>query len=158
MSAVYFWKTSERPHGIFSQWAPSPFTEDGITFPTAEHYMMYHKAVLFNDQVIAEQILQETRPVKVKALGQRVRNFVQSEWAAHRYRIVFNGNMLKFGQNPGMKEILLSTKSKEIVEASPYDRIWGIGYTARAAAGADRRSWGLNLLGKALMDVREALK
>lgn len=137
--------------------------------------MMYHKAILFNDQAVADEILQAGHPRNVKALGRKVQNFSEDTWKKHRVDIVRKGNLLKFttavteegfrkgtGENAplidgSLREMLLATGTSEIVEASPFDKIWGIGFKADVAEKA-RKHWGLNLLGKALMEVREQLR
>jgi hypothetical protein len=119
--------------------------------------MMYRKAILFSDPLIASTILTTALPADVKRLGQQVHNFDQHVWNAHRLDIVKQGNWLKFTQNPHLRDLLLQTGDKVLVEASPLDKIWGIGKKeADALANQDR--WGLNLLGLALMDVRERLR
>ncbi|KIM29083.1 hypothetical protein M408DRAFT_329098 [Serendipita vermifera MAFF 305830] len=119
--------------------------------------MMYHKAILFDDLGIAEQVLTAPHPADVKKLGQRVQNFNDQKWNANRSEIVRRGNFLKFTQNPELAAFLLSTGDKILVEASPFDRIWGIGYTEENAM-ANKDNWGLNLLGDALMEVRKQLQ
>ncbi|KAK4116910.1 DUF1768-domain-containing protein [Canariomyces notabilis] len=142
--------------------------------------MMYQKALLFNDRTVAAQILSASHPRQVKALGRKVSNFSDDVWHAHREEIVRRGNMLKFtrpvdekdgkwevvaaGAQDGttgsknLRELLLATGDREIVEASPMDRIWGIGFGAANAGKVGRERWGLNLLGRALMAVREELR
>jgi ribA/ribD-fused uncharacterized protein len=119
--------------------------------------MMYHKALLFNDATIGNEILEAKHPAQVKKLGRAVRDFTDEKWNESRYSIVVRGNMLKFTQNEHLKSQLLATGDKILVEASPRDRIWGIGRGAKNAMEY-RDSWGLNLLGKALMDVRKNLR
>lgn len=141
--------------------------------------MMYQKALLFSDAAMASQILRAQHPRKVKGLGRKVANFSDKVWNAHREAIVRRGNLLKFTRpaNPAdgmwrvslpgspagaagmvsIKELLLRTGTREIVEASPMDRVWGIGFGA-AKAGSERGKWGLNLLGKALVAVRDELR
>ncbi|KAJ3151613.1 hypothetical protein HDU86_006032 [Geranomyces michiganensis] len=155
---IYFWKTCEQPYGVFSQWAITPFTDPAtsITYNSAEQYMMHQKAVLFSDTTIAHAILAETDPRKSKSLGAKVAGFSEDVWVANRLEIVTRGNALKFGQDAEMKRILLQSGDATIVEASPYDRIWGIGFTKREAT-SNRDKWGLNLLGEALMAVRREL-
>ncbi|KAI9771672.1 MAG: hypothetical protein M1840_001888 [Geoglossum simile] len=158
---VFFWKETERPYGCFCQWYKHPFTEtrndESIAFVTAEQYMMYHKALLFSDPDVATQILRAQGGRAQRALGRKVHNFTEEAWAANRLRIVQDGNCLKFSQDPDLKQILLATGDREIVEASPRDRIWGVGYGAKNAP-AMRENWGLNLLGKALMEVRRQIQ
>ena len=117
---------------------------------------MYHKALLFNDSDIATQILAATTPIEVKALGRQVKDFDEEIWKENRYRIVKEGNILKFTQHSDLKEKLLATKGKMLVEASPRDRIWGIGYGAKNAL-ANKESWGLNLLGLVLVEIRDEM-
>lgn len=118
--------------------------------------MMYHKALLFNDSDIATQILAATTPIEVKALGRQVKDFDEEIWKENRYRIVKEANILKFTQHSDLKEKLLATKGKMLVEASPRDRIWGIRYGAKNAL-ANKESWGLNLLGLVLVEIRDEM-
>jgi ribA/ribD-fused uncharacterized protein len=144
--------------GCLSQWWPAPFTVDGLTFPTAEHYMMWGKATLFGDAAMAGQILAAPDPKRAKALGRRVADFDQQTWEAHRYAVVVAGNTAKFGQHDELRRFLLGTGDQVLVEASPVDRIWGIGLSAADERATDPARWrGRNLLGFALMDARAAL-
>ncbi|MEE6257168.1 NADAR family protein [Plantactinospora sonchi] len=144
--------------GCLSQWWPSPFTVDGVRYATAEHYMMAGKARLFGDEPIARQVLTAPTPGAAKALGQRVRGFEQAVWDAHRFDLVVAGNLAKFGQHPELRAYLLGTRERVLVEASPIDRIWGIGLAADDPRAGDPARWrGLNLLGFALMRARAQL-
>ncbi|KAK0381843.1 oxidoreductase family protein [Colletotrichum limetticola] len=127
-------------------------------FAEAEHYMMHAKALLFTDPTVALSILKADHPRKVKALGRKVRNFNEALWNENRERIVREGNLLKFRSAPELRKKLLATGDRELVEASPMDRIWGIGFSPDKAPGSDRGRWGLNLLGKILMEVRTVLR
>ena len=120
---------------------------------------MYNKAIVFDDQEIADEIALEPEPVKQKALGRKVKGFDNKIWNAKREKIVEDGNWWKFTQSKegDLRKMLLETGDRLLVEASPYDRIWGIGYGA-ANAEANRGNWGGNLLGKALMRVRDRLQ
>ena len=143
--------------GVFSQFHQCSFSDDkNRVFSCAEKYMMFEKAILFNDQKSADAIMLTTTPKQAKRLGRKVLNFNQSVWDAKREDIVTQGNMYKFKQNPTLLKMLLDTKQTTLVEASPYDRIWGIGYRAHNAT-QNKQNWGLNLLGKCLMTVREGL-
>ncbi|KAL9036266.1 MAG: hypothetical protein Q9180_004397 [Flavoplaca navasiana] len=163
---VYFFREYEHPYGFLSQWFDAPFTApsgvpdpDSMTFKTTEQYMMYHKAILFDDADIAHQIMLAKLPKEHKALGRKVKNFNGDIWEAHRVQIVEQGNWNKFcSSNEGSKwrDMLRKTGDRELVEASPFDRIWGVGYSADHA-DAHRSMWGANLLGKALMRVRERI-
>lgn len=129
--------------------------------------MMHQKALLFSDTEIAAQILKTASPKEQKALGRKVRNFTQNVWEANRERIVEDASYFKFkyGKDEGegkedgvgLKAKLLGTGKREIVEASPMDRIWGIGFGTKNAENR-RKDWGLNLLGKALERARERLR
>ncbi|KAK8147223.1 hypothetical protein G3M48_001978 [Beauveria asiatica] len=178
MESVYFWRESDPELGWLSQWYDCPFRDDENPeriYQTAEHYMMYQKAILFNDKEVGEEILAADSPRKVKALGRKVKGFSDKQWAANREMIVRKGNILKFTNavtekglcegttencapiEGSLMDMLLATGTKELVEASPTDRIWGVGYSAKNAP-ANRAKWGKNLLGKVLMEVREVLR
>ncbi|GAB7037886.1 MULTISPECIES: NADAR family protein [Catenuloplanes] len=157
---VFFWGHQPRRDGAdcLSQWAPSPFTVDGVRFATAEHYMMWGKAMLFGDDRTAARVLDATHPKQAKDIGRQVRGFDEEAWVAARTGIVVDGNVAKFRQNPAMGEYLVGTGNRVLVEASPLDRVWGIGLAADDPRASDPRRWrGLNLLGFALMDVRQRL-
>ncbi|PCN46295.1 hypothetical protein B9C88_01950 [Brevibacillus laterosporus] len=161
---LFFWGNTPRREGIvdkscFSQWYPAPFVEDGITYPTAEHYMMAKKAELFGDAAIRDQILQQKHPNQAKALGRRVQAFDEEVWNAHKLEIVQQANLLKFGQHPQLKSYLLQTGNRVLVEASPYDKVWGIGLAQDHPDAERPQHWrGENLLGFALMRVREQFR
>lgn len=141
-----------------SQWYPAPFVISGDRFPTAEHYMMHRKALLFGDSVTAASILRCGSAASAKELGRSVRAFDERAWNAHRMRIVVEGNLAKFIQNKACAAYLLGTQPALLVEASPYDRIWGIGLGPNDPRARDPRQWrGDNQLGNALMAVRAQL-
>ncbi|MFV2019241.1 NADAR family protein [Micromonospora sp. LOL_023] len=111
---LFFWKHQPERDGsvgagCLSQWWPAEFTADGLTFATAEHYMMWRKAILFDDQAVAEQILAASHPHAAKVLGGRVAGFDQQVWNEHRSPIVVAGNLAKFGQHPQLRAYLLGT-------------------------------------------------
>lgn len=144
--------------GCLSQWYPAPFTVDGVRYATAEHYMMAGKARLFGDVSAEERVLASRDPAEAKSAGRKVRGFDEATWAAHRFGLVVAANTAKFGQRPALGGFLLATGSKVLVEASPYDTVWGIGLSAEQPEAGRPSQWrGLNLLGFALMDVRKAL-
>lgn len=168
---LFFYGHTFGPYDLFSQHyactftAPAPSGET-LTFLSAEQYMMYHKALLFADIEIAAQIMAAPEPAVQKALGRKVSGFDDEVWKANRERIVEEGNWWKFvngvgakteESGKGLRERLMETGERELVEASPRDRIWGIGF-GKNNAEANRGRWGLNLLGKALMRVRERLR
>lgn len=159
---LFFWGHTvkdEITKSCFSQWFPGKFEEGGIIYKTAEHYMMGGKARLFNDFETLEEILQANTPNQVKSLGRKVKNFDPKLWDEYKYEIVKKGNLLKFSQNKKFKDFLLSTNDKILVEASPYDKIWGIGMLETDPRAENPLLWdGENLLGFALMEVRDELR
>lgn len=158
---IFFWKNynNEINKQIFSQWFPSDFTVDDIQYNCAEQFMMAEKARLFNSLDVRDKILNETNPARIKKFGREVRNFNDVIWKKERFGIVVNGNIAKFSQNPELKDFMLSTEDKILVEASPMDRIWGIGMPENSDLVAEPEQWnGKNLLGFALMQVRDILK
>ena len=143
---------------VFSNWHPCRFTFHDVAFTSVEQFMMFAKARLFNDPQSAERILAAPDPMTQKMLGRKVAGFDLAEWEKRRESIVFVGCREKFAQNLGLRSMLLATAPTELVEASPYDRIWGVGLGERDARIADPRQWrGLNLLGFTLTRVRDAL-
>lgn len=160
---VYFWGHEPRRDGrigasCLSQWWPAEFTVDGLVFPTAEHFMMHRKALLFGDEETAARILRARHPNEAKNLGREVRGYDDAVWAAHRFDLVVAGNLAKFGQHALLCRYLLGTSDQVLVEASPVDRVWGIGLAADDERAASPATWrGGNLLGFVLMDVREQL-
>lgn len=149
---VYFWS------GIYSQWHKSDFTIDGNKFTTAEQYMMYKKALLFEDEEVANAIMRTNNPREQKALGRKVRNFNTDTWNKVCREYVYEANYAKFTQNPQMLDELFRTGKKLIVEASPKDIIWGIGLHYDDERIHDKSQWkGKNWLGEAIMRVREQL-
>ena len=143
--------------GPFSQWYPSTFKDEvGTTFNSAEQYMMYHKALLFGDTEIAQEILKAESPTEQKNLGRQVKGFDVTIWEANCKDIVSKGNYLKFSQNPDLWYVLKATQDKTIVEAADYDPVWGIKLGAYDPRAQDKAQWqGTNYLGECLMDVRK---
>ena len=120
--------------------------------------MMAEKARLFGDSETRAKILASDSPREHKALGRQVRGFDQALWERERLAIVIRGNLAKFGQDPDLRRALLATGDRLMVEASPIDRIWGVGLRADDPRVHDPKSWrGLNLLGEALVAVRTQL-
>lgn len=160
---LHFWGHRPRKDGrvgagCLSQWWPVEFTVDGERFASAEHFMMVGKARLFGDEDAVAAILADPDPAAAKKLGRTVRGYDDAAWQAAAYDIVVAGNHAKFAQHPDLGEFLVATGGAVLVEASPYDRIWGIGLRATDPAAAAPSTWcGTNLLGFALMDVRDRL-
>lgn len=160
---LFFWGHRGSGRGVrqecLSQWYESPFSVEGVSFVTAEHYMMHRKAHLFGDVETARRILAAPTPGAAKALGRAVSGFDDQIWERHRREIVTTGNLAKFSQSERLASFLLSTHDRVLVEASPVDRIWGIGLAVGDEEVENPLNWrGPNLLGFALMDVREALR
>lgn len=161
---LFFWGHTARAGAgepgreCLSQWYPASFVADGVTFTTAEHFMMFHKARLFGDDRSAERILAAAHPREAKAAGRLVRGFEDAKWEAKRWEIVTAANVAKFSQNAALGSYLRGTGDRVLVEASPTDTIWGIGLAEADEAARQPARWrGLNLLGFALMWARRAL-
>ncbi|WP_345040979.1 NADAR family protein [Streptomyces sannanensis] len=161
---LHFWGHTPRPDGqmgasCLSQWWASPFTVDGVRYATAEHWMMAEKARLFGDEEAERQAVEARNPALAKRAGRLVRGFDEAVWERERYGIVVAGSIHKFGQHAELRDFLLGTGERVLVEASPLDRIWGIGLAADDDHAHDPARWrGLNLLGFALMEAREHLR
>lgn len=160
---LYFWGHTSRAGETvgsfcFSQWFESPFSINGYSYKTSEHWMMAQKAHLFDNHEIAERIIASKKPAEAKDLGRQVLNFDQDIWLQKRFEIVRLGNIHKFNQNPDLMDFLLNTHNRVLVEASPVDSIWGIGMAKDHPDIQNVKAWpGLNLLGFALMEARDFL-
>ena len=142
-----------------SQWWMEDFYTMADSYLYMEQYMMASKAQLFGDEERRKEILACNNPRQIKALGRKVRGFDQKVWDKLKYTIVLCGNWYKFSQNRYLREFLLSTGDSVLVEASPYDAIWGIRLAASSPEAQDPMRWrGQNLLGFALMEVRDELR
>ena len=142
----------------FSQWWPCRFVIDDVPFVTAEQFMMAGKARLFGDREMLQKILAEPNPSKAKALGRQVRGFDETIWAKHRFALVAFGSHAKFSQDAALEAHLRSTGDAILVEASPRDRLWGIGLGRDNPLVTEPAKWrGQNLLGFALVHAREVL-
>ncbi len=154
---VFFWK----PPGWPSQWYPSDFYVRGNRYSCAEQYMMAEKAKLFNDVSSWKKIMAESDPAKMKALGRKVSNFKLARWITEGPKIVYRANLAKFTQNVELREKLLATGQREMVEASWRDKIWGIGLSVKRHAKfiENKEKWrGKNCLGLELDRVREHIR
>lgn len=157
---TFFWD------GPFSQWDPSNFELDGIEYNCAEQYMMASKARLFDDEQTLDEIMDAEDPDTQKKLGRLVSGFDKDIWEEEEdngyprcWNIVWRGNMAKFSQNPHLLQDLLATKDTLLVEASPYDVIWGVGLRESDPRIRNQENWrGTNWLGEVLTVVRSFLK
>ncbi|KAG1884963.1 hypothetical protein F4604DRAFT_1918635 [Suillus subluteus] len=156
---VYFWKSTEA-YGFLSNWQPSLFAHEGTIYANMEHWIALHKARFFNDKPTELILLQTIDPADLRHYGARMSGYDADKWFEAMYQIAVNGIYLKFTTGniaAELKQQLLMTGDRELVMASPYCKTWGIGYN-RSAARFHQSTWGQNLLGKALMEVRSALQ
>ncbi|MET9436827.1 NADAR family protein [Streptomyces sp. NPDC006551] len=164
MKWLHFWGHRPRPDGqlsasCLSQWWAAPFEVDGLRYATAEHWMMAGKARLFGDAEAERAALAARTPAEAKKVGRQVRGFDETVWERERFRIVVEGSVHKFASDEGLRGFLVGTGGRVLVEASPMDRVWGIGLAAGDPRAKDPSRWrGLNLLGFALMEARERLR
>lgn len=150
---VFFWKSK------LAQWNMQSFVDvNDIEYCCAEQYMMAEKARLFGDSETCQKIMSSKNPKDIQNFGRLVKNFNQGVWDAHKQIIVYQCNILKFSQNQDLLDLLLSTAGKTLVEASPIDRIWGIGLSEDEPDDIlnNPENWkGQNLLGYTLTMVRQ---
>ncbi|WP_406062657.1 NADAR family protein [Streptomyces sp. NBC_01077] len=160
---LHFWGHRPQPDGrlsasCLSQWWPAPFVVAGVSYATAEHWMMAAKARLFEDAEAERAALSARTPAEAKNAGRLVRGFDEAVWARERFGIVVEGSVHKFSSDQALLGYLLGTAGRVLVEASPLDRVWGIGLAADDPRAHDPARWrGDNLLGFALMEARERL-
>ena len=147
---MFFWG------GCLSNWYISPFVVNGIEYNCGEQYMMHQKAILFNDKQTASEIMKAYVPKKQKELGRKIKNFDTAVWDSVKYNIVKAGLLEKFKQNEDLKLFLSANKGCQMVEASPFDRIWGIGFNEMDAID-NINMWGENLLGKILTEISKEI-
>ncbi|MDX3456057.1 NADAR family protein [Streptomyces sp. ME02-8801-2C] len=161
---LHFWGHRPRPDGgvgvsCLSQWWPAAFSVAGVEYATAEHWMMAAKARLFEDAEAERRAISAPNPALAKKAGRLVRGFDEAVWERERFAIVVEGSVHKFAAHPALREFLLGTGGRVLVEASPVDRVWGIGLAANDEAATDPERWrGPNLLGFALMEARNRLR
>ncbi|EAD9908302.1 NADAR family protein [Listeria monocytogenes] len=161
---IFFWGHQPAEDGkisksCFSQWWICSFKVDGVEYNCAEQFMMAEKAKLFNDMEMREKILAAKHPKQAKDFGRLISGFQEDIWLKNRFNIVMRANQAKFSQNEELKKFLMQTKNRILVEASPVDKIWGIGMATDNKNVENPLYWkGLNLLGFALMAVRDELE
>ena len=149
----------EEENGYLSNWYLSDFKVDSIQFSSMEQYMMYKKAIVFNNTKIAKEILETTDVSRIKALGRQVSKYNDTHWNGVRQIIIYKGLLEKFSQNEDLKKRLLNTGNDILAECAVQDKIWGIGLSMKDVNRWDMEKWrGENLLGFALMMVREELQ
>lgn len=158
---LFFWghQSNEITKSCLSQWWASDFCVGDNKYWCMEQYMMAEKARLFSDKKILEQILNSNSQHEIKSLGRKVKNFVQEVWDKAKHSIILTGSYYKFTQNDKLKEFLIGTGDKILVEASPYDAVWGIKMDVNDKDINNPLKWrGRNMLGFALMEVRDEIK
>ena len=157
MNYTFFWKVGSS-FGYLSQWWKYEFTIDNVTYICCEQYMMAEKARLFNDEHVLKEIMKTNNPNEMKSLGRKIKNFDPEIWNKNCFEIVKRGNYAKFSQNEKLKSLLINHTNDILVEASPLDKIWGIGLDCNDKNAKNPNLWnGTNLLGFALMEVKDDL-
>ena len=154
-SFITFWKPNE-DNGYLSNWYPCEFQYHNIIFKSSEQAFMYMKAELFGDEQSMKELINTSDPKLCKEIGRSVFPFDGSMWDRQKEHLMIDVNRYKFQQNPKLAKMLLATGDAILVEASPYDQVWGAGMTAQQI-NDPQTLCGKNLLGKALMKVREEL-
>ena len=147
----YFWGGSNP----LSNFHKCDFQENDVSFTSVEQYFVYKKAHHFSDEVAKQKVLTLQDPVQIKRT--MIKGYDKAQWAPMSERVMEQGLSLKFHQDEGMKKALLATEHRELIEASPYDSMWGIGIGLHSESLTDKTKWGSNRLGKLLMEIRERL-
>lgn len=159
MRRIVCFHNPDEMNGYLSNWYMSDFVADDIKFTSMEQYMMYKKAQLFNDKEIMQEILSTDNVGKIKMLGRSVKNYDEIMWNGVRQIVVYEGLYAKFSQNESLREKLLATENYILAECAVSDCIWGIGLAMNDEKRLSTEEWrGQNLLGFAIMQVREKLK
>jgi ribA/ribD-fused uncharacterized protein len=157
MSIICFHNPDEE-NGYLSNWYPSSFEVDEITFSSVEQFMMYRKAICFGDEAVATNILSTDDVAEIKLLGRQVSNYDEHIWNGIRQIVVYEGLLAKFSQNEELKYKLISTGEAILAECAVKDLIWSVGLSMKDPDRLDKTKWkGQNLLGYTLMKVRERL-
>lgn len=158
VDAVYFHKPEE-PHGYLSNWYSAPFDLDGIHYSSTEQYIMYQKCLLFGDEVSAAAVMATDDPAKQQKIGQGASGYIHAVWTGARQTIAMRGLLAKFRQNEELKQRLLETGDAWLVECAGSDKNWACGIRLNDDRRFDAENWnGQNILGFALMEVREMIK
>lgn len=149
---VFFWG------GVYSNFYPCSFILDNVKYNCSEQYFMAQKSLYFNDKDAYDKIMKASTPMEQKKIGRTIKNFDPEIWGKVSKDIMYNGVYGKFSQNPNLLKELLSNGDKEYVEASPQDKIWGIGLRENDPRAWDKKHWlGTNWLGQTLDRVRKEL-
>jgi len=149
---VLFWS------GWPSQHAPATFEVCGVWYNCTQQYLMAERARMFGDADRLDDIMWSRDPVQQTVLGHAVKNCDEARWRRAVPAMLLRGNMAKYAQNATLKRLLLATHPKVLVQASPYDTVYGVGLTPHDPRALDPEHWrGLNLLGTALMQTRQTL-
>ncbi len=157
MKVVCFHNPDEE-NGYLSNWYQSSFTVDQVQCSSMEQYMMYQKAICFNDTEIGEKILKSDDVAEIKALGRQVSGYDDSVWNGVRQIVVYEGLCAKFSQNQELRDKLKKTGTALLAECAVKDKIWGIGLSMQDPERLDPGKWtGENLLGYTLMMVRRKI-
>lgn len=156
---AYFFHRPEEPHGYLSNWFSSPFDLDGMHFTSVEQYIMYRKCKIFGDEISAKAVLATEDTATQQAIGRKAAGYIGSIWAGMRQMVVLRGLMAKFSQNEDLKQKLLDTGDAYLVECAGSDKIWACGIRLNDDKRFNAENWtGDNILGFALMEVREMLR
>jgi ribA/ribD-fused uncharacterized protein len=161
---ILFWGHLNHNHTkqgeyMLSQWYPSPFSVNEAVYKSAGQWMMARKALIFGDRKSYKKIMDADTPDQIRFLGGSISGFDETIWSERKYEIVREGNFHKFNQNRKLRAYLMSTGNAVLAQANPFDKVWGIGLSAEAKNISDPYTWeGLNLLGFALMEIREYLR
>ena len=156
---AFFFHRPEEPHGYLSNWYTSPFDLDGMHFSSVEQYIMYRKCMIFGDETSAKAVLATEDTASQQAIGRKAAGYIGSVWAGLRQMVVLRGLMAKFSQNEDLKQKLLDTRDAYLVECAGSDKVWACGIRLNDDKRFDAANWtGDNILGFALMEVREMLK
>jgi len=154
---VIFWKPGG-PHGWLSNWSAHPIVDGGVTYMTAEHAFMYHKALAMGDAAAAAKVLKAKTPYAAKQVGRSIKPWDEAKWVREREGVMLGVLRKKVAQHPQLAAMLRASAPHVLAEASPFDAVWGIGCGPSAATASDPARWrGLNLLGKLWMRVRDEL-
>ena len=159
MRKVICFHNPDEINGYLSNWYMSEFVFNEQKFTSMEQYMMYQKAILFDDTKIAQEIMKTNNVGEIKALGRTVQDYDDIIWNGVRQIVVYEGLLEKFRQNDELKKKLLDTQEHIIAECAVHDKIWGIGLSMKDKRRFDLEKWqGQNLLGFSLMQVRNTLR